>query len=261
VTRLVRALPALTLVAVLVVTATSEFRLAVDVLALPPWVAWGVPAAVDSYVVAAVRTRRDVAPAMGVMAVSLFAAAGSHIVQAHTGGTLPIQVTGPASAAMLSVLVLVAWRVHVLIDRMAEPVLNMPAPVMDTVMDTVMHAEEEPRTSPALPAITPGASTPPSDASPSAPPPEAAPASAPARRPGGTSGRSGGGRKAAPRLPALTDAEALEIGVQVFRDTQPANRDEYARAFRAVRAGESSVIKRSYTPAREAAAKPQLQAV
>ena len=119
--RLVRLLPAVTLIAVLVVTATSEFRLAVDVLALPIWVAWGVPAAVDSYVVAAVRTRRDVAPAMAVMAISLFAAAGSHIVQARVGGPLPIQVTGPASAAMLSVLVLVAWRVHVLIDRLAEP--------------------------------------------------------------------------------------------------------------------------------------------
>lgn len=122
-------------------------------------------------------------------------------------------------------------------------------------------ALEEPRTSPAPPAITSGQSTPPSDASVSGTLPEAAPVSAPAPRPRRTTARSGGGRKPAPKLPALTDAEALEIGVRVFRDVQPANRDEYARAFRAVRPGESSVIKRSYTPAREAAAKPQLQAV
>lgn len=261
-TRLVRFLPAITLLAVLTVTASSEYTLARTVLALPWFVAWGVPVAIDSYVVAAVHTGRDVAPAMIVMALSLFAAAGSHAV-AGTDGRVPPEIAGPVGVVILSVLVLVAWRVHVLIARLTEPATPTTGPTslaLATATSTEL-AEEKPRTSPALPAATSGASTPPSDASPSGTPPEAAPVSAPAPRPAGTSGRSGGGRKAAPKLPALTDAEALEIGVGVMRDARPANRDEYARAFRAVRPGESSVIKRSYTPAREAAAKPQLQAV
>ncbi len=176
-TRLIRALPAVTLVAVLVVTASSEFMLATTVLALPWWVAWGVPAAIDSYVVAAVHTGRDVAAAMTVMALSLFAAAGSHAL-AGPDGHLPPEISGPAGAGILAALVIVAWRVHVLIP--------------------VATPKEEPRTSPAPTATTPVPSTPPSAAS--APPQrqEAAPASAPAPAPAGTSGRSGGGRRVEP---------------------------------------------------------------
>ncbi len=53
----------------------------------------------------------------------------------------------------------------------------------------------------------------------------------------------------------------MEIGLRVLRDAQPTNQAEYVAAFRKVRGGDTAVIKRSYAPARDAAAKPQLVAI
>ena len=125
-----RFLPAVTLAAVVTVTSTSEWTLARTVLDLPPAVAWAVPVAIDSYVIAALRTRRDVLPAVLVMAGALAAAMGAHLAAAEQpGGELPAQVTAPAAAVILSVLVVVAWRVHVLIDHLsAAASTGTPAP-------------------------------------------------------------------------------------------------------------------------------------
>ena len=123
VSRVLRFLPALTLASVVTVTSTSEWTLARTVLDLPPAVAWAVPVAIDSYVIAALRTRRDVGAAVLVMAGALTAAMGAHLASAArpAGDPLPVEVTAPAAAAIMSVLVIVAWRVHVLIDHLTQP--------------------------------------------------------------------------------------------------------------------------------------------
>jgi hypothetical protein len=77
--RWVRALPALTLAAVLTITASTEYGLARTVLALPPAIAWALPVAIDSYVLAALRSGRDVPAALAVMAGALTAATGAHL--------------------------------------------------------------------------------------------------------------------------------------------------------------------------------------
>ncbi len=117
-TRALRLLPALTLAAVLTITASAEYELARTVLALPPGIAWALPVAIDSYVLTAFRSGRDVRPALAVMAGALTAAMGAHLVTADrpSGEALPVAVTAPAATGIMIVLVVVAWRVHVLID-------------------------------------------------------------------------------------------------------------------------------------------------
>jgi conjugative relaxase-like TrwC/TraI family protein len=150
-----RFLPALTLVAVVTVTSTSEWTLARTVLDLPPAVAWAVPVAIDSYVVAALRTRRDVLPAVVVMAGALAAAMGAHLAAAERpDGTLPTTVTAPAAAVILSVLVIVAWRVHVLIDHLTISSTALPS----TAVLTVVPASTTPAAAP-TPHVAAGAST------------------------------------------------------------------------------------------------------
>ena len=92
------------------------------VLALPPATAWALPVAVDSYVLAALRSARDVPAALAVMAGALAASMGAHLAAADLppGQRLPAAVTAPAAAAIMTVLVAVAWRVHVLVDHAAE---------------------------------------------------------------------------------------------------------------------------------------------
>jgi hypothetical protein len=120
-----RYLPALTLAAVLTITASAEFRLAHQMLGLPPHIAWALPLAIDSYVYAALRSGRDIAAALTVMSGSLAAYTGAHLAAVHTGGPLPAAVAAPAATVIMTVLVIVAWRVHVLIDRLS------PVPVPD----------------------------------------------------------------------------------------------------------------------------------
>lgn len=130
--RVLRALPALTLVSVMVITASAEYQLARTVLALPPAIAWALPAAIDSYVLAALRSRRDVPAALAVMGGSLFASMGAHLFAASHGGELPARIAAPAAAAIMTSLVVVAWRVHVLIE--GTPEANpAPGPVTPTV--------------------------------------------------------------------------------------------------------------------------------
>ncbi len=117
VARLMRGLPAVTLVAVLTITASAEYELACTVLDLSPRIAWALPVAVDSYVLAALHSRKDVAPALAVMAGALAASMGAHLaVASHPDRGLPGALTAPLATAIMTVLVVVAWRVHVLID-------------------------------------------------------------------------------------------------------------------------------------------------
>jgi hypothetical protein len=129
-----RWLPALTLVAVLTITASAEFELARTVLHLPPQIAWALPVAVDSYVLAALRSGRDVLPALTVMAGALAASMGAHLADTTTDGPLPAHVVAPAATAIMTALVIVAWRVHVLIPhRRVHPETAAPDDAPATV--------------------------------------------------------------------------------------------------------------------------------
>ncbi len=145
--RWVQWLPAATLAAVLTITASAEYELARTVLNLSPRIAWALPVAVDSYVLVALRSRRDVVPALAVMAGALTASMGAHLaaVGQPQGARLPATLSGPLATAIMTVLVVVAWRVHVLIDRQAEPTTCPDC----TPQTAAMH---DPR--PAAPAIS-----------------------------------------------------------------------------------------------------------
>lgn len=101
------------LVAVLVVLASAEYRLAVA-CGFGQYVAAGVPAALDVYALAALRARRDV---LAVVAVLIGVNAASHLVEV---GLLPVDV--PLVVAVSAVAPLVLWRVHRLGEVAAEPV-------------------------------------------------------------------------------------------------------------------------------------------
>jgi hypothetical protein len=101
------------LVAVLVVLASAEYRLAVA-CGFGQYVAAGVPAALDVYALAALRARRDV---LAVVAVLIGVNAASHLVEV---GLLPVDV--PLVVAVSAVAPLVLWRVH----RLGETVVRSP---------------------------------------------------------------------------------------------------------------------------------------
>ncbi len=125
--RVLAALPALTLLAVLTITASAEYQLARTVLDLHPQIAWALPAAIDSYVLAALHTRRDVPAAITVMAGALLASMGAHLAQVgRAGQPLPVAWTAPLATAIMTVLVIVAWRVHVLIGPEDRPTAVLP---------------------------------------------------------------------------------------------------------------------------------------
>jgi hypothetical protein len=159
-----RVLPTLSLIAVVTLTSTSEWHLARTVLDLPPAVAWSVPVAIDAYVIAAFRSGRDIPAAIAVMAGALTAATGSHLAaRQYPGDRLPITATAPTAAVIMAVLVVVAWRVHVLIDHPRHrPVpsaegttADTPAPVTTvsgTRSATPALATPEPATPPTTPA-------------------------------------------------------------------------------------------------------------
>jgi hypothetical protein len=131
--RVLAALPALTLLAVLTITASAEYQLARTVLDLHPQIAWALPAAIDSYVLAALHTRRDVPAAITVMAGALLASMGAHLAQVgRAGQPLPVTWTAPLATAIMTVLVIVAWRVHVLIGPDERPTAVLP----DTAAET-----------------------------------------------------------------------------------------------------------------------------
>lgn len=102
------------LAAALVVTASAEYALARSA-GFGAVVAGGVPAALDIYVIRALRARRDVAAVvLAMVAVN----AASHLVAA---GLLPVSV--PLVVAVSAIAPLVLWRVHRLAEHIeqAEP--------------------------------------------------------------------------------------------------------------------------------------------
>ncbi|MGW0914670.1 hypothetical protein ACWD1Z_23375 [Streptomyces sp. NPDC002784] len=106
------------LIAVLVVLASAEYRLAVA-CGFGQYVAAGVPAALDVYALAALRARRDV---LAVVVTLIAVNAASHLVEV---GLLPVDV--PLVVAVSAVAPLVLWRVHRLSDHQTEPAAE-PAP-------------------------------------------------------------------------------------------------------------------------------------
>ena len=156
--RVLAALPALTLLAVLTITASAEYALARTVLDLPPQIAWALPAAIDSYVLAALHTRRDVPAAIAVMAGALLASMGAHLAQVgRAGQPLPIAWTAPLATAIMTVLVIVAWRVHVLIGPDDRPTAVLPNTATDT--DTAHRRTDVPGAAPVSgAALTPSVS-------------------------------------------------------------------------------------------------------
>ncbi len=101
------------LVAVLVVLASAEYRLAVA-CGFGQYVAAGVPAALDVYALAALRARRDV---FTVVVTLIAVNAASHLVEV---GLLPVSVV--LVVAVSAVAPLVLWRVHRLSEGQTEPI-------------------------------------------------------------------------------------------------------------------------------------------
>jgi hypothetical protein len=95
------------LAAALTVTASAEYALA-RVCGFGPWVAAGVPAALDIYAVRALRVHRDV---LAVVVAMIAVNAASHLVSAQL---LPVSV--PLVVAVSAIAPLVLWRVHALRD-------------------------------------------------------------------------------------------------------------------------------------------------
>lgn len=127
------------LVAVLVVLASAEYRLAVA-CGFGTWVAAGVPAALDVYALAALRARRDV---LAVVAVLIGVNAASHLVEV---GLLPVDV--PLVVAVSAVAPLVLWRVHRLGESNADQ-SALPGPELTEVPTEPLS---EPSSAPAEPA-------------------------------------------------------------------------------------------------------------
>lgn len=94
------------LLAALALVAQSEWQLA-RMVGWPAWIAWAAPIALDAYVLAAVRARRDLGPSVLVSAASVVA---SHALahQYPDPADVPWWLVGTASAVPL----LVTWRVH-----------------------------------------------------------------------------------------------------------------------------------------------------
>ena len=204
--RWVRLLPALTLAAVLTITASSEYELARTVLAQPPAIAWALPVAIDTYVLTAFRFGRDVRPALAVMAGALTAAMGAHLTTAlQPGHALPVTVEAPAATAIMTVLVVVAWRVHVLIEHATLSSAPEPADAGGATSGRVPTQPELP------PAAVASAVTPASlGGAASAPAIESAPAAAIAAS-----------ATSAPNVPAPTSALAL-AGALTSQPSAPA---------------------------------------
>ncbi len=91
------------LLAALGVTASAEWQLAVAV-GFGPYVAAGVPAALDIYAVRALRARKDVAAVVGAMIV---VQALAHLVASRL-----LAVSVPLVVAVSTIAPLVLWRVH-----------------------------------------------------------------------------------------------------------------------------------------------------
>lgn len=129
------------LVAVLVVLASAEYKLAVA-CGFGQYVAAGLPASLDIYAIAALRARRDV---LAVVVTLVAVNAASHLVEV---GLLPVEV--PLVVAVSAVAPLVLWRVHRLADVPDEQPVKYAA---EAEAEPVPAAPEPPRPIPeAVPA-------------------------------------------------------------------------------------------------------------
>ncbi len=119
------------LLAALGVTASAEWQLAVAV-GFGPYVAAGVPAALDIYAVRALRARRDVAAVVGAM---IAVQALAHLVAARL-----LTVSVPLVVAVSTIAPLVLWRVHRI--GHGEPDPTTPAPAAEPQENTaVVHLD------------------------------------------------------------------------------------------------------------------------
>lgn len=99
------------LAAAFVLTASAEYSVAVA-MHFGTWVSYAFPVAVDAYVLAAVRTRREVPAAItGMVAVNVLA----HLVNADL-----VPVTVWTVSALSTVAPVIVWRVHHLMDARAD---------------------------------------------------------------------------------------------------------------------------------------------
>ncbi|TVZ96494.1 hypothetical protein [Streptomyces sp. BK340] len=117
------------LTAALAVTASAEYELA-RACGFGPWVAAGVPAALDIYAVRALRVHRDV---LAVVFAMIAVNAASHLVSAQL---LPVSVSLVVAISAIAPLVL--WRVHAL---RAQP--TAPAPAQPAASDDFERAAEQ----------------------------------------------------------------------------------------------------------------------
>lgn len=142
------------LAAALAVTMSAEYALA-RACGFGPYVAAGVPAALDIYAVRALRAHRDVPVVVGAM---IAVNALSHLVAAGI-----LTVSWPLVVAVSSIAPLVLWRVHRLADAPAEQA-NTPqeAPVFAPVFVEQSEVFAPVETTPAVeaPALVNEANTP-----------------------------------------------------------------------------------------------------
>lgn len=122
------------LAAVLVVLASAEYQLAVA-CGFGLYVAAGVPAALDVYAIAALRSRRDV---LMVVAALIAVNAASHLVEV---GLLPVSVSLVVGVSAIAPLVL--WRVHRLSEA-APSDANAAAEAPAELRPEPVPAEAEP---------------------------------------------------------------------------------------------------------------------
>lgn len=112
----------LALAAALTVTASAEYALA-RACGFGPWVAAGVPAALDIYAVRALRVHRDV---LAVVVAMIAVNAASHLVSAQL-----LPVSWPLVVAVSAIAPLVLWRVHALRAQLSAPAASAPASASD----------------------------------------------------------------------------------------------------------------------------------
>lgn len=120
------------LAAAFVLTASAEYSVAVA-MHFGAWVSYAFPVAVDAYVLAAVRTRREVPAAItGMVAVNVLA----HLVNADL-----VPVNWVTVSALSAVAPVIVWRVHHLMDARTGTGTVSPEPETDTAVSE--HTETD----------------------------------------------------------------------------------------------------------------------
>lgn len=120
------------LAAAFVLTASAEYSVAVA-MHFGAWVSYAFPVAVDAYVLAAVRTRREVPAAItGMVGVNVLA----HLVNA---GLVPVNVW--TVSALSTVAPVIVWRVHHLMDARTGTGAVSPEPETGTAVSE--HTETD----------------------------------------------------------------------------------------------------------------------